>query len=360
MLSRSFLSRYQRRGAASPVVVALLAAVVVLTAVLLALIVLVIVLLTGRNHSAQAPVPVPPPPPSGSAAEKPQAATAPVVNPGQQVHREDLPVAERPESPKKAGDEIDKSKTPLTAAHNPMPNAVNRKPIPPPRRRNAPEVFPVENLRAIPGAGPSTCRTRPWASDGLSSRERFPTRSSATNIAASSKGPFCRPRRIRPATSAFSSRRGNHARFDGRAEVGGKAHALSLGGDRRQVRRVDGNGRGSRPSEVCRQWLDVAPAAACRRGLGRRCGQPAAHRGAQSGGPGRCPLGRDRGGQGARAAGRRHARHAASRWTTYDASGSRRRTRSRPARQRGGHPWRGDAKAGGNKGQGRRTAGQGA
>lgn len=104
-MSHSFPSPYRRWGATSPVVVVLLAGI------LLALVVLVVVLLMGRGPTPPGPEGsssvtqvAQPPQTSGSAPmEKPKAAEPPVVNPGQQVNREDLP--KPPKSPKLIGDE---------------------------------------------------------------------------------------------------------------------------------------------------------------------------------------------------------------------------------------------------------------
>ncbi len=59
-------------------------------------------------------------------------------------------------------EEIDEFKTPIDPAAYPMPPLWNWKPIAPRRLRGSPEVFPVENLRAIPGRGavPDAAGTR--------------------------------------------------------------------------------------------------------------------------------------------------------------------------------------------------------
>ncbi len=108
---------------------------------------------------------------------------------------------------------IDDHKLSIDAAKYPMPLGPDGSIFAPLRPREAPEVFAVENVRAIPGAAPFPIRSmiatpamvvRPPASGGLSLRDWFPSRSSTKSIAKSLKTtPRTTPSRTYPGTGAI-------------------------------------------------------------------------------------------------------------------------------------------------------------
>ena len=225
-------------------------------------------------------------------------------------------------------EEIDKFKTLLNPADYPMPNILNWKPILPRRLRDTPEVLLVENLRAIPGRGAFNVQNGTVGQRWVVVTGAVPYKKQCDEYRSKFEGATEQTEKDTPTYVGFLVQRAEITPGStGEPKWEKRLTLCTLASIAAKFTNWTGGGEEVVDLKFVESGLNVALAAACRRGLGRRCGQPAAHRGAQSGGPGRCPLRRDRDGPGARSAGRRHARHAASQWTTYGASRSRRKGR---------------------------------
>ena len=131
-----------------------------------------------------------------------------------------------------------------------MPPRLNGKRIAPRRLRDAPEVFAVEQLRAIPGRGAflkaagnaGTVGQRWVVVTGL-----VPYKRQLAEYRAKFEGAgIARPMTCRN-TSASSYNAAEVAPVDGRAEVGENHDPLSVGLDQREIRQVEWQTAGTLP-----------------------------------------------------------------------------------------------------------------
>ncbi len=189
-------------------------------------------------------------------------------------------------------DLINGAREPVIVDKYPMPPRCNFKPIAPRPVRDAPEVFAVENPRAVPGRGAflkqqgETIGQRWIVVTGL-----VPYGKQLAEYRKQYQGAAYESDTDVPKYNGFIVQRaevppGFKGEPDWKKSVTVSC-PLPIAGDWRQVRQLGGNWQGSRRQGICRRTPHVAVAAAGRGSLGRGSRPPAANQVAQPRRPGR-------------------------------------------------------------------------